>query len=147
MVRTRSGPSAYAVRSGRVGQTGRRVYWAEGVTLIRPRKPYLTAVTKREAVLSFERQDFPRGVLKNWNRAKVDAAIYIVTERNPVYPGQHPGITYPAWVVTLDHAPSLITGGAVQTQPRPQPPYDCQNVGIFDLRISEWTDFFQTCHR
>ncbi len=129
-------------RIGRSSYPARRVYAAEGVTLVRPRAPIATTVTRREAILRFERQDF---AVRDWSRAELDAGLYMVTERNPVYLCQRPGIKYPAWVVTVDHAPSLSTGGPAGGPQQLHPPYDCRNVAIFDLNISKWTEFFQTC--
>jgi hypothetical protein len=124
--------------------TDQRTYPAEGVVLIRPRKPFMTPISAREAISSFERQDFSRGVVADWDAAKLNAGEYVVTERFPVYRGQHPGIRYPAWVVTLHHAPSFDFGSAFAHK-TPVRTFRCENVAILDLRISKWTDFFQTC--
>jgi hypothetical protein len=138
---SRTTPHAWRAPSS---PTARRTYPGEGVVLIRPRKSFVTPVSAREAIGSFERQDFSRGVVANWDVAKLRAGEYVVTERFPVYPGQHPAIRYPAWVVTLHRAPSFDFGGAVGHK-SPARTFRCENVAILDVRISKWTDFFQTC--
>jgi hypothetical protein len=148
-----SRPSAFMSGSPRITRhAGRlagstieqRTYPEEGVVLIRPRKPFVTSISARDAISSFESQDFSRGLVANWDAAKLNAGEYEVTERFPVYPGMHPGIRYPAWVVTLHHAPSFDFGSAFGHK-SPVRTFRCDNVAILDLRISKWTEFFQTC--
>lgn len=70
------------------------------------------------------------------------ASLATVTEQNPIAPGVAVGIPYQAWVVSV-RGPVNFYGGPNSTPP----PADtqCNDVGIYDLQLSQWTELLQSC--
>ena len=98
------------------------------------------------AVSSFEQQPVAIGMVGGraaMAAASPTAALEMVTETIPTYPGQKPG-TDESWVVTVDNA-APDAGEGVLGGPRPTSTVVCQDVGIYDISLSAWTDMFQHC--
>lgn len=70
------------------------------------------------------------------------AALATVTEQYPVTAGVSAGVPYQAWVLSV-RGPAAFYGG-----PGSRPPpagLQCDDVGIYDLQLSKWTELLQSC--
>ncbi len=70
------------------------------------------------------------------------AALATVTEQYPVTAGVSAGVPYQAWVLSV-RGPAAFYGG-----PHSRPPpagLQCDDVGIYDLQLSKWTELLQSC--
>lgn len=70
------------------------------------------------------------------------AALATVTEQYPVTAGVSVGVPYQAWVLSV-RGPAAFYGGP---DSRPPPAgLQCDDVGIYDLQLSKWTELLQSC--
>lgn len=84
------------------------------------------------------------------------ASLVSVTEQDPVVSNVTAGSSYAAWVVSLVGpeigigvgGPPVPSRGS-STPPAAQPPatttMQCQDVGIYDLQLGQWTEMLQHC--
>ena len=69
-----------------------------------------------------------------------------VTEKDPVVPGVTAGVPYSAWVVAFS-GPEIVVGRPGDGPPSatPSSTATCEDVAIYDVQISQWTELLQNC--
>ncbi len=138
-------------RHARKVAAGTKTYRGEGVSMApvvakaAAADPTAGGMSASQAVASFRQQQAAIGLLGGTSAmatASPTASLEMVTEEHPTYQGQSPG-TDESWVVTVNNAPGVQFGG--NSGPSDPGGAVCQDVAIYDLSLSAWTDLFQTC--
>jgi hypothetical protein len=77
------------------------------------------------------------------------AAEEQVTEDHPTYPGMASGVSYPAWVVSVNDLPYRQSAAAAmggphgKSVPSSSATWTSCAVAIYDLQIGQWTDMWE----